>query len=154
MAYTVSDALEGVRQSREFFLKHLKDLRPEQWDWKPYPECKSVRETLAHLIVDDRTALESLESQGEPNYRDYDGDTSDEALLAALAKSHSDLLSFVESRWKDAPLDTGIKLWGWPMALGAAIAYLSAEDHYHAGQVAFIRMASDPSWDYYAAIYG
>lgn len=154
MPYTVKDAAEGVRKSRGFFLKHLQGLKPEQWDWKPYPECKSVRETLAHLIIDDWTALESLQTQGQPNYRDYDGDTSEETLLATLAQSHADLVSFVESRWKDAPLDTEITLWGWPMTLGAAVSLLSAEDCYHAGQVAFVRMATDPSWDYYQAVYG
>jgi uncharacterized damage-inducible protein DinB len=154
MAYTLQDALAGVRHSRGFFIKHLKGIAPAQWDWKPYPECKSVRETLAHLVVDDWTALESLQSQGEPNYRDYDGDTSEAALLATLEKTHAELLGFIERQWTETPLDAEVKLWGWPMKLGAAVAYLSAEDLYHSGQIAFIRMATDPTWDYYSAVYG
>jgi hypothetical protein len=52
------------------------------------------------------------------------------------------------------PLDAEVALWGTPQKLGRAIAYLTAEDFYHAGQIAFIRMASDPEWDYYACVYG
>lgn len=54
MAFDVDSLIEGVRESRRFFLKHLKGLRDDQWEWKPYPECKSIRETLAHLVSDDR----------------------------------------------------------------------------------------------------
>ena len=50
-------------------------------------------------------------------------------------------------------MDTEVSAYGTPMKLGRAIAHLSSEDFYHAGQVAFIRIATDPSWDYYAVIY-
>ena len=30
---------------------------------------------------------------------------------------------------------------------------ISSEDYYHAGQITFIRMATDPQWDYYRSIY-
>jgi hypothetical protein len=39
-------------------------------------------------------------------------------------------------------------------SLRVAVAYLTAEDFYHAGQLAFIRMATDPGWDYFGSIYG
>ena len=35
-----------------------------------------------------------------------------------------------------------------------AAAYVSADDFYHAGQVAFIRMATDPAWCYSTEIFG
>ena len=54
VSFTVHDLLEEAKGSRRYFLKHVKGLTAEQWDWKPYPECKSVRETVAHLISDDR----------------------------------------------------------------------------------------------------
>jgi uncharacterized damage-inducible protein DinB len=160
MAFTLEDVLAGVRASRAFFLKHLEGLREDQWDWKPYPECKSIRETLAHLIVNDRAALASLESAGEPDYDALRAEVAAETgndleqLLAALRESHARLLGTIEARYAGAPLDTEIKIWGSSMKLGRGVAYLSSEDFYHAGQVAFIRMATDPSWDYYGCIYG
>lgn len=58
MAFTAAELIDGVRHSRRHFLKHLRGLRDDQWDWKPYPECKSIRETLAHLVWVDRIATD------------------------------------------------------------------------------------------------
>ena len=155
MAFTLADVLEGVRSSRAFFHKHLEGLREDQWDWKPYPECKSIRETLAHLIVNDRAALLSLAHAGEPDYHGLRAEVGNDLdrLLAALRESHARLLGTIEARYAGASLDAEIRIWGSPMKLGRGVAYLSSEDFYHAGQVAFIRMATDPSWDYYGLIY-
>jgi uncharacterized damage-inducible protein DinB len=155
MPYTVQDAAEGLNRSREFFLKHIKGLTDEQWDWKPYPECKSIRETVAHLIIDDRAALQSLQSGKEPDYESLtENETDRDRLLALLAESHEALCGYILAQWKDAPLDTMLSVWGMKMPIAAGLGYMSSEDNYHAGQVAFIRSATDPSWDYYAAIYG
>lgn len=58
MALTLDDLIASFLFRRTRFLKHVDGLQEDQWDWKPYPECKSVRETVAHLIVDDRAALQ------------------------------------------------------------------------------------------------
>ena len=122
---------------------------------KPYPECKSIRETLAHLIADDRASVVMLET-GE--FPDFDGMLEREAsptkLLDLLAESHDNLCAFLRGRFADTPLDSVVKFFGGPEPLGLAIAGISSEDYYHAGQVAFIRMATDPAWDYYKEIYG
>ena len=160
MAFTFEDLLGSLRASRSNFHKHLEGLRDDQWDWKPYPECKSIRETLIHLVVDDRAALDALENNGEPDYEtlaaaataDAHGDSTHLKALSDEAFTH--LLELLMSRYADAPLDTEISVFGSMKKLGVAIPYFSSEDYYHTGQVAFIRMASDPTWNYYAAIYG
>lgn len=43
MAFDINTLVQGVRESRRYFLKHLNGLRDDQWDWKPYPQCKSIR---------------------------------------------------------------------------------------------------------------
>lgn len=155
MAYTVSDALEGLRKSRRFFHKHLAGLKDEQWTWKPYPECKSVVETLAHLVCDDRAALESLQTGKEPDYTNLtEADTDRDRLLGKLAGSHDALCSFIIEKWGGSPVDTEACIWGSPMPLAAGLSLLTSEDYYHSGQVAFIRSATDPCWDYYTDIYG
>lgn len=156
MAFTLDDVLEGVRASRAHFLKHLDGLREEQWDWKPYPECKSVRETVAHLVTDDRAALFSLETGKEPDYEALSVEPGRDSarLRALLDESHARLCEAIQARYANAPLDTEACIYGGSMKLARGIAHLSSEDFYHAGQVAFIRMATDPAWDYYAAIYG
>ena len=160
MAYTLDDVLEGLRGSRTFFLRHLDELRDEQWDWKPYPECKSIRETLAHMIGNDAAALQSLQTGKAP---DYDAiltgaaqDASDDyrRLRARLEESFNRLCDFIQSTYAGAPLDTEVCIYGSMMKLGRGVAYLSSEDYYHAGQVGFIRIATDPTWDYYGFIYG
>jgi len=71
-----------------------------------------------------------------------------------LDTSFTTLLEQLVSRYADQPLDTEVSTFGSPRKLGVAIPFFSSEDYYHTGQVAFIRMASDPTWNYYAAIYG
>ena len=54
MSFDTTDLIAGLRDSRRNLLKHLEGMTDEQWRWKPYPECKSVRETLTHLLMGDR----------------------------------------------------------------------------------------------------
>ena len=157
MALTLEDVVAGVRSSRTFFLKHLRGIREDQWDWKLYPECKSIRETVAHLVVDDKAALYSLQTGEEPDYeklQEQESVQASEQLLATLTESFEALLTYIQTNYAETPLETEVCAYGTPMKLGRAVAYFSAEDYYHAGQVAYIRMATDPEWDYYTNIYG
>jgi uncharacterized damage-inducible protein DinB len=161
VSITVEDLVTSIRSSREHFLKHIDGLTAEQWDWKPYPECMSVRETLGHLIVDDLAALESLESEEEPEYdvisqheMQAERLVNLDVLKSRLTESHEKLCTYILGRWSTADLDSEICVWGNKMTLVRGISHLSSEDFYHSGQIAFIRMATDPSWNYYGAIYG
>ncbi len=160
MAFTFDDLIEGLRESRSNFHKHLGGLRDDQWDWKPYPECKSIRETLIHLVVDDRAGMSALETSAEPDYEALvnaavaDAGTDLAQLQALVADSFTQLLTMLQTKYSSLPLDTEVSVFGHPKKLGAAVPFFSSEDYYHAGQVAFIRMASDPTWNYYAQIYG
>ncbi len=152
---TLDDLIGGLDRSRNHFYKHLKGLRDDQWDFKPFPECKSIRETLQHLVADDRAALESIRTGEEPNYEALACTESDLAKLRAILKeSHEVLLNEIKTRYANASLDADICVWGHHEKLGAGVPYFSGEDWYHAGQVAFARMASDPDWNYYETIYG
>ncbi len=154
MPYTIADVVDGLRHSRAFFHKHLAGMTDEQWDFKPYAECKSVRETVAHLISDDRAALDSLKSGQEPDYDACQVEEQDrEKLLAMVAESHEALLAHIGTAFAEQDLGAETSLWGSQMKVGA-LGYISSEDYYHAGQVAYIRLATDPAWDYYAAVYG
>lgn len=160
MAFAFEDLIESLRASRSNFHKHLQGLKDDQWDWKPYPECKSIRDTLIHLIVDDRAAVGAFDSDDEPDYEALVNAATAEAgndithLKALLENSFETLIAELTTRYADKPLDTEISVFGSPRKLGVAIPYFSSEDYYHTGQVSFIRMASDPSWNYYEAIYG
>jgi uncharacterized damage-inducible protein DinB len=155
MSYTTEDAVNGIRRSRAGFLKHLNGLKDDQWTWKPYAECKSIVETLGHLICDDRAALQSLRTGKEPDYTNLqETETDRERLLKLLGESHAALCDHILSTWGSAPADTEVCIWGTQMPLAGGMSYLTSEDFYHAGQVAFIRGATDPTWDYYTDIYG
>ncbi|MDE2126140.1 MAG: DinB family protein [Armatimonadetes bacterium] len=155
MPFHLSDVVRGVRSSRKYFLRHLDGLTPAQWSWKPYPACKSVVETLAHLVTDDSAYLQSLQTGVEPTYEALEVAERDPGrLLQMLQESHETLLAYIEEKYADAPLDSTVTAWGSPLPLGSAVAHISSEDFYHAGQIAFIRMATDPDWDYYTAVYG
>lgn len=154
MAYDLETAIAGIRASREFFLSHIKGVRDDQWDWKPYPECKSIREIIAHLISDDRAFIEILGKGEIADHSALEEKERDLAkLLDMLSKSHESLCAFVRYKFANTPLDTPVSFFSGEEPLSTAIAGISSEDFYHAGQVAFIRMATDPKWDYYASIY-
>jgi uncharacterized damage-inducible protein DinB len=154
MSLTIEEFIEGVRGSRRHFLKHLEGMTPEQIVWKPYPECKNVIETLQHLVIDDTTALESLQTGDHPHYDAVTVEESDyEKLLTLAGESHAKLIAYIQQRYESGPLDAEATAWGTKMPAARAIAYLSSEDFFHAGQVSFIRMATDPTWDYYENIY-
>ena len=155
MAFDIETIIGGIRHSRQSFLKHIEGLPEDQWDWKPYPECKSIRETIAHLIADDRATVHMLETGQFPDFGTImEQETSPEKLLALLAESHEKLCAFVREKFAGTPLETQVPFFMGTMPLGMAILGISNEDSYHAGQVAFIRMACDPEWDYYKSVYG
>ena len=154
MAFGIDSLVEGIRESRQYFLKHIESLREDQWDWKPYPQCKSIRETLAHLVSDDRAFIAILRDGEVTDYGAFEEPETDvPKLLALLNQSNDDLCAFIKDQFTDIPLDTEINFFFGKTKLGLAIAGISSEDYYHAGQVAFIRMATDPEWDYYGSIY-
>jgi uncharacterized damage-inducible protein DinB len=161
MALTLDDLLAGVWESRRHLLRHLNGVTDEQWTWKPYPECKSMSDTVVHLIAVDRSALESVKTGGAVDFVGTIAAVTEEtagmdrdALLTMLKDTHSRLVNHFTANFADTPLDAEIRLWGAPRKLGPQVAYLTSEDYYHAGQIAYIRMATDATWDYYGSIYG
>jgi uncharacterized damage-inducible protein DinB len=160
MGLTLSDVTDRLRRSRRYFLRHLDGLTDDQWTWKPYPECKSILETVTHLVGDDRAALQSLQTNAEPEYEAVVAQAFEEAggdrekALQMLAQSHDALLAWIEANYHQAALDQEVCIWGDRQKLATGLQFFCSEDFYHAGQAAFIRMATDPGWDYYASIYG
>jgi len=155
MAVGTSEMIQLLSNARRQFLKHLEGLREDQWTWKPYPECKSIAETVAHLIANDRAVMQSLETGKEPDYDAVqEAERNPERLLRMAEETRSSLISLLQSKFGARPLDESVSLFGMHMKLYEALAMLACEEYYHIGQAAFIRMATDPSWDYYSAIYG
>lgn len=152
--------IEGIASSRNYFLRHLRDLPDEAWSYKPFPECKSILESLVHLRIDDEMALESIQTKEEPDYAAATVGAYEEIpkgqsyLLERLAQSHQNLIEKLKGTFEGAPLDAEICVWGSMKPLYRGVPYFSSEDFYHAGQLAFVRMAIQPDWDYYSAIYG
>src|SRR5438477_10110901 len=121
MAFGVEDLIQGLRGSRLHFLKHLKGLTSDQWTWKPYPECKSIYETVVHLIGDDRAAYQSIETGAEPTYEQIletafaEAGGGKEKAMEMLEESHERLCAFIAARFAGAPLDTEVSAFGTMM---------------------------------------
>lgn len=153
MANNINDIIDRLRISRRHFLKHLHGVRDEQWDWKPSPKCNSIREILAHMVANDRAFMElfnagSTSGRGSVEQRDI------AKLLEMLSRSHESLCALLRLRYANKPLDTEIPFLGRPEKLETVMSWISFEDYYYAGQIAFIRMATDPSWENCVSIYG
>lgn len=154
MALGIDDLIELAKETREQFLKHINGMTEEQMDFKPYAECKSVRETLQHLITDSRAAIHVLETGQMPDFAAImETETDTGKLLAIIEESQNKVISSVKEKFGGVPLDTPIPFFGRPCPLWKAVLSMALEDNYHTGQAAFARMACDPAWDYYKAIY-
>jgi uncharacterized damage-inducible protein DinB len=156
MAFETADLIESVRKARKSFLKHIDGITDEQVVWKPYPECKSIAETLDHLHWGDNATVQNAKSGQDPDYSSVPSAPPTQSLAelkSRLAESHSALMKYLTSEFAGKPLDTPISFYGHPTPIGDALGALLSEEGYHTGQISFVRMATDPSWDYYTAIY-
>ncbi len=152
---TAESLIARLDESRNWFLKALDGLKDGQWDAKPYPNVKSIRETLAHLVIDDRCFPLMLQGK-EPDYEALAPDASLSAgdLLALLERTHREKLDWLRGYLKVKDLDQEIDtVYSGRQPLWAEVVTIANEDWYHIGQVSLIRQGLQPDWDYYAHFY-
>jgi uncharacterized damage-inducible protein DinB len=155
MSSSIQTILEPLTIARSHFLKHIKDLKEDQWDFKPFPNTMTIRDTLRHLVIDDLSALDSLQTGAHPDYDSFTvEDETVEALLERMTSARQALIDELTSKIEESGEAIQICTWGEMRPLHVGVAYLTSEDYYHTGQVGFLRQASDPDWDYYASVYG
>ena len=144
MAAGLEEVMENFYRTQRFFRSHLNGMSAEQWDWKPFPVCRSIREILRHwaeVFAADDMALEASLKTAAP----------DVAAVQALMKEAG--LRFgteFSAQYAGSTLDTRLPN---GVAVGTALASLAGEDNYHAGQIAFIRLATEPEWDWVQAVH-
>ena len=151
--------LNKAEAARASFLKHLNGLKPEQWDFKPFPQCNSIRETVLHLLLVDRATLISMQTKAQPDWDNYDAADEEKTaepqqLLQLITQANEAVFHFLRENAKNSSLEEEVVFWGEKTSLAEMCISMAAHDAYHAGQASFLRQASDPEWDYYAAIYG
>lgn len=148
---TTESLLASLRNSRAFFWKHADRFEGDAWDHRIALGTKTARETLQHLLADDRAVLLSLNTGEEPDYEALAPDESDpEKLKAMLFASHVELLEALAWRREQSV----INVWGTEKPIVEGIAWYASEDFYHAGQLAMILLALNPDWAYYPDVYG
>jgi uncharacterized damage-inducible protein DinB len=152
---TTETILAKLDDSRNWFLKLLDGFGPEHWDAKPYPTVKSVKETLAHLVIADRCCQDMFQGK-EPDYAALTPDpalTSDQ-LLTLLAKTHEEKKGFLRSHLDGKDLMQEIEtVYSGKQPLWWEVLSYTTEDWYHIGQVSLLRQGLQPEWDYYAHFY-
>jgi uncharacterized damage-inducible protein DinB len=155
MRLSNDDFIGALERSRGWFLRHVQGMTEEQARFKPYLQCKSVLETLVHLAAGDASALESLQTGEAVPYAKHEPALTDlGSLLETLAQRRNDLMTYLMSEVASMPMDKPITIWGETMPAAVGLAFLSSEDYYHSGQVAYIRLATDPGWDYDRDVFG
>ena len=152
MAFELDDLVDNMHGALRFFLAHLDGLRDDQWDWKPTPACRSIREMLGHLseTYEDKAALEKALARPVPDVPEV------QRLFETAAKQD---YARLRRKYADTALDAEIAVPSGDWFLGRAsvragtlLARRAWEECYHTGQVVFIRLATDPDWDP-AAVY-
>ena len=144
MAVGLDEVMDNFFRTQHFFRAHLNGMQAEQWDWKPFPACRSIREILLHwseiFAADDKALENSLKAT-----------VPDVASVQVLMKEAG--LRFgagFSAQYTDRSLDSRLSN---GVAVGTALASLAGEDNYHAGQIAFIRLATEPEWDWVLAVH-
>ena len=154
MAFILDDLIDNMHGALQFFLAHLNGLLLHQWDWKPYPACRSIREMLLHLCETyaDKAALDEELAKTVPDVERV------QILFEAAAKLDYGRLRV---KYADTAIDYEVAIPNGDFFLGTdrvkagtLLARRAWEECYHTGQVVFIRLASDPTWDQAAAVYG
>ena len=123
VSYQLDKVLDGVSES---------DL-----DFKICPTAMSIRETVEHLC--EVYVVVEKESRGEKHswgtYAIEDKSWSNlSSEFVRLRKVAVDIVSKAET---DKEFET-------------ALAYILAHDYYHVGQLASVRLATNPEWDAYS----
>ena len=147
MTLELDDLVDNMHGALKFFLAHLNGLRDDQWDWKPVPACRSIREMLEHLCetYDDKTALEEALARPCPDVSQV------QSLFEAAAKQD---YARLRACYAQTPLDAEIAVAGGDWFLGresvkagTLLMRRAWEECYHTGQVVTIRLATDPDWN-------
>lgn len=154
----LDDFLDNMHGALRFFLAHLNGLRDDQWDWKPSPAVRSIREILYHLCEtyedkeEGKAALEAELARPLPNI------VLVQRLFEAAAKA--DYARLIQ-RYTGTPLETEGVIEGgdWFLGrervrVGTLLSRRSWEECYHTGQVVLIRLATDPDWNQEEEVYG
>ena len=144
MAVGLDEILQSFYSSQRFFRAHLNGMRADQWDWKPFPACRSIREILLHWAEQFSPGQTAFQAAMQ-------APTPDVAVLQRLMKEAG--VRFAEAyreKYAETPMDAPFSN-GTPV--GTVLAGFSGEDNYHAGQIAFIRLATDPDWDWVKAVH-
>lgn len=150
--FALDDLVDNMTGALRFFLAHLDGLKADQWDWKPAPACRSVREMLRHLCetYPDKAALEKALARPAPDVSEV------QALFEAAALAD---YARLRARYAGTPLGVEIAIPNGDWFLGSAavkagtlLARRAWEECYHTGQIVYIRLATDPDWDP-AAVY-
>ena len=147
MVFELDDLVDNMHGALRFFLAHLHGLRDDQWDCKPGPACRSVREILVHLCetYEDKAALGEALAWPVPDVSQV------QTLFEAAARQD---YARLRQKYATTPLDAEIAVPGGDWFLGRAsvkagtlLARRAWEECYHTGQVVAIRQATDPDWD-------
>ena len=145
MAVGLDEIMASFHFSQRFFRAHLNGIRSDQWDWKPFPACRSIREILLHwadLYSPGQTGLQTALEPTEPNV----------ATVQSLMKEAGERYAAeYHEKYADTPMDAPFRPNG--ITVGTVLASFPAEDNYHAGQIAFIRLATEPEWDWVKAVH-
>ena len=152
--YSIIDLLDNMEGALRFFLTHLNGLRDYQWDWRPSLACRSIRDILLHLseTYEDKDALREELTRSVPDVGRV------QALCEVGAKNDFEKL---RAKYADTPLDFEVGVVGGDLFLGRStvrvgtlLARRAWEECYHTGQVAYIRLATDPDWNLDQEVYG
>ena len=151
----IDQLIAKLDESRSWLLKLLDGLKPDQWDAKPYPNVKSIRETLEHMVINDRVVPLMMRGE-EPDYEKHapKQGMSPESLLTLLKETQAQKLSSIRNQFKDRDLAEEIDtVYSGRQPIWAEIISVAYEEWYHIGQMSLVRQGTDSDWDYYAHFY-
>ena len=114
--------------------KVLEGLTEEQLDVKFTPSAMAIREQAEHLC-EVYTAVDTVFQGKEHSWGSYTVEDKSWANLTSLLTSlRSKAIEWVTSSEEDKVLLRGA-------------GFIVGHDNYHVGQIASVRIATDPSWD-------
>jgi len=135
---TAAELLKSQIDESEFQLRKIfEGMTDEQLDAKPIPTMGSAREQAAHLVEVYVATVKMVNGQEHEWGSVVPDDMSWPALM-------DDMFA------KRAEATVAVLASEDPKALGTGAAFLGTHDSYHVGQIAAIRISTDPEWNPYS----
>lgn len=132
--------LERMRRVRAELLETLKEVKAEEFDWKPRPDMKSVKDMLKECGAVEAVIVSLVRDGKAPDFEGavaWSGEDL-EAILSDLQRIREETERFLET-CPEEKLDATFEAGGRKLEGEEFLRFIPMHEYYHLGQIIYNR---------------